>query len=159
MLKVLLENNRSIRFKVIKAVYEKLTIQEGTEQYVSKTISDAQTVYALFSFLQQETKEHFIALHLDVKNRILCIDRVSAGTMTGSLIHPREVFKTALLSSAASVLLIHNHPSGDPTPSAEDVAVTRQIVEAGKLLNIDVLDHLVICLSRWVSLKERGLGF
>lgn len=108
MQKVLLENNRAIRFKVIRAVYEKLTIQEGTAEYVGNTISSAQTVYALFSFLQQETKEHFIALHLDVKNRILCIDRVSAGTMTASLIHPREVFKTALLSSAASLLLIHN---------------------------------------------------
>ena len=92
MPKALLENNRTIRFKVIRAVYEKLTIQEGTAEYVANTIIDAQSVYALFSFLQQETKEHFIALHLDAKNRILCIDRVSAGTMTNSLIHPREVF-------------------------------------------------------------------
>ena len=155
MLKVLLENNRSIRFKVIKAVYEKLTIQEGTEQYVSKTISDAQTVYALFSFLQQETKEHFIALHLDVKNRILCIDRVSAGTMTGSLIHPREVFKTALLSSAASVLLIHNHPSGDPTPSRDDISITEKLKGAGEMIGIAVLDHVIIG-DGYVSLKEKG---
>ncbi len=155
MPKVLLENNRSIRFKVIKAVYERLTIQEGTAQYVSKTISDAQTVYALFSFLQQETKEHFIALHLDVKNRILCIDRVSAGTMTGSLIHPREVFKTALLSSAASLLLIHNHPSGDPTPSRDDISITEKLKGAGDLIGITVLDHVIIG-DGYVSLKEKG---
>ena len=155
MLKVLLENNRTTRFKVIKAVYEKLTIQEGTEQYVSKTISDAQTVYALFSFLQQETKEHFIALHLDVKNRILCIDRVSAGTMTCSLIHPREVFKTALLSSAASLLLIHNHPSGDPAPSREDISITEKLKGAGELMGIAVLDHVIIG-DGYVSLKEKG---
>ncbi|MBI5847184.1 MAG: DNA repair protein RadC [Nitrospirae bacterium] len=155
MPKVLLENSRTTHFKVIKAVYEKLTIQEGTEQYVSKIISDAQTVFSLFSFLQQETKEHFIALHLDVKNRILCIDRVSAGTMTGSLIHPREVFKTALLSSAASLLLIHNHPSGDPTPSRDDISITENLKGAGEIIGIAVLDHVIIG-DGYVSLKEKG---
>jgi DNA repair protein RadC len=155
MPKVLLENNRAIRFKVIRAVYEKLTIQEGTAKYVANTISDAQTVYALFSFLQQETKEHFIALHLDVKNRILCIDKVSKGTMTGSLIHPREVFKTALLSSAASLLLVHNHPSGDPTPSREDILITEKLKGAGDIMGITVLDHVIIG-DGYVSLKEKG---
>jgi len=155
MPKVFLENNRTIRFKVIRAVYEKLTIQEGTAEYVANTISDAQTVYALFSFLQQETKEHFIALHLDAKNRILCIDRVSAGTMTNSLIHPREVFKTALLSSATSLLLIHNHPSGDPTPSREDISITEKLKGAGEIMGIAVLDHVIIG-DGYISLKEKG---
>ena len=155
MPKALLENNRTIRFKVIKAVYEKLTIQEGTAEYVANTISNAQAVYALFSFLQQETKEHFIALHLDAKNRILCIDRVSAGTMTNSLIHPREVFKTALLSSATSLLLIHNHPSGDPTPSREDISITEKLKGAGEIMGISVLDHVIIG-DGYVSLKEKG---
>jgi len=155
MPKVLLENNCIIRFKVIKAVYEKLTIQEGTAEYVANTISNAQTVYALFSFLQQETKEHFIALHLDAKNRILCIDRVSAGTMTNSLIHPREVFKTALLSSAASLLLIHNHPSGDPTPSRDDILITEKLKGAGEIMGIAVLDHVIIG-DGYISLKEKG---
>ncbi|MFA5823215.1 MAG: DNA repair protein RadC [Thermodesulfovibrionales bacterium] len=155
MPKALLENNRAIRFKVIRAVYEKLTIQEGTAEYVANTIIDAETVYALFSFLQQETKEHFIALHLDAKNRILCIDRVSAGTMTNSLIHPREVFKTALLSSAASLLLIHNHPSGDPTPSRDDISITEKLRGAGEIMGIAVLDHVIIG-DGYVSLKEKG---
>jgi len=155
MPKVPLENSRIIRFKVIRAVYEKLTIQEGTAEYVANTISNAQAVYALFSFLQQETKEHFIALHLDAKNRILCIDRVSAGTMTNSLIHPREVFKTALLSSAASLLLIHNHPSGDPTPSREDILITEKLKGAGEIMGISLLDHVIIG-DGYVSLKEKG---
>ena len=155
MPKVLLENSRIIRFKVIRAVYEKLTIQEGTAEYVANTISNAQAVYTLFSFLQQETKEHFIALHLDAKNRILCIDRVSAGTMTNSLIHPREVFKTALLSSATSLLLIHNHPSGDPTPSREDISITEKLKGAGEIMGIAVLDHVIIG-DGYVSLKEKG---
>jgi len=155
MPKALLENNRTIRFKVIRAVYEKLTIQEGTAEYVANTIINAETVYALFSFLQQETKEHFIALHLDAKNRILCIDRVSAGTMTNSLIHPREVFKTALLSSAASLLLIHNHPSGDPTPSRDDISITEKLKGAGEIMGIAVLDHVIIG-DGYISLKEKG---
>jgi len=155
MPKVFLENNRTIRFKVIRAVYEKLTIQEGTAEYVANTISNAQAVYALFSFLQQETKEHFIALHLDAKNRILCIDRVSAGTMTNSLIHPREVFKTALLSSATSLLLVHNHPSGDPTPSREDISITEKLKGAGEIMGIAVLDHVIIG-DGYISLKEKG---
>ncbi len=155
MPKDLLQNNRTICFKVIRAVYEKLTIQEGTAEYVTNTISDARAVYALFSFLQQETKENFIVVHLDVKNRILCIDRVSTGTMTGSLVHPREVFKTALLSSAASVLLVHNHPSGDPTPSRDDIAITEKLKGAGELMGIAVLDHVIIG-DGYVSLKEKG---
>ena len=157
MPKVFLENNRTIRFKVIRAVYEKLTIQEGTAEYVANTISNAQAVYALFSFLQQETKEHFIALHLDAKNRILCIDRVSAGTMTNSLIHPREVFKTALLSSAASLLLIHNHPSGDPTPSKADRDLTKALKDALGLVEIKVLDHIVVGGGAVFSFAETGM--
>ena len=155
MPKALSGKSRPIRFKVIKAVYEKLTIQEGTEQYVTNTISDARAVYTLFSFLQQETKEHFLALHLDVKNRILCIDKVSVGTMTSSLIHPREVFKTALLSSAASLLLVHNHPSGDPSPSRDDLTLTEKLRVAGEMIGIAVLDHVIIG-DGYVSLKEKG---
>jgi DNA repair protein RadC len=155
MPKVLLESNRPVRFKVIRAVYERLAIGEGTSEYSAKAISNAQEVYYLFSFLQQETKEHFIALHLDAKNRILCIDKVSVGTMTTSIIHPREVFKTALLSSAASLLLIHNHPSGDPTPSREDILITEKLKGAGEIMGIALLDHVIIG-DGYVSLKEKG---
>ena len=155
MPKALLENNIPVRFKVIKAIYEKLKIKEGTAEYAAGAISSAQTVYSLFSFLKNETKEHFIALHLDTKNRILCIDRVSVGTMTNSLIHPREVFKTALLSSAASLLLIHNHPSGDPTPSRDDISITEKLKGAGELMGIALLDHVIIG-DGYVSLKEKG---
>ncbi len=155
MPKVLLESNRPVRLKVIRAVYENLVIGEGTSEYSGKAISDAHVVYSLFSFLKQETKEHFISLHLDVKNRILCMDRVSTGTMTVSLIHPREVFKTALLSSAASLLLVHNHPSGDPTPSREDILITEKLKGAGEIMGIALLDHVIIG-EGYVSLKEKG---
>ena len=88
------------------------------------------------------------------------VNLVSMGTLDGSYAHPREVFKAALKATCcAGVIVGHNHPSGDPTPSPEDVIVTRKIVEAGKLMDVDVLDHLIIGRGRFVSLKERGLGF
>ncbi len=155
MPKVLLEKSHAVRFKVIRAIYETLTIRDGTAEYAANTINDAKTVYGLFSYLQQETKEHLIALHLDAKNRILCIDRVSTGTLTSSIIHPREVFKTALLSSAASLLLIHNHPSGDLEPSRDDIAITEKLRGAGEMIGITVLDHVIIG-NGYVSLKEKG---
>lgn len=151
----ILPKDRTISFKVIRAVYENLTIQEGLAEYATNPVSDSQTVYSLFSFLKQETKEHFIALHLDVKNRILCIDRVSTGTMTNSFVHPREVFKTALLSSAASLILIHNHPSGSPNPSRDDIALTEKLKKAGEIVGIPILDHVIIG-DGYVSLKEKG---
>jgi DNA repair protein RadC len=102
-------------------------------------------------------KEHFRVLLLDAKNRLLASELVSIGTLNTSLVHPRELFRRAIAAAAAAVILIHNHPSGDPTPSAEDLALTRRLVEAGRLLGIEVLDHLVIGDNRYVSLKERAL--
>jgi DNA repair protein RadC len=84
---------------------------------------------------------------------------VYRGSLSQSQVRVGELFKSAIRANAAAVIIIHNHPSGDPTPSPDDVAVTRQIIQAGKLLDVDVLDHLVIGRGRFVSLKERGLGF
>ncbi len=143
-----------LKLKVIKAVYETLEVKEAAADY-SRPISSANLVYSLFSYLKKETREQFITLHLDTKNRLLCIDLVSTGTMTGSLIHPREVFKTALLSSAASIIAVHNHPSGDPTPSRDDIAVTERLKKAGELIGIELLDHIIIG-DGYKSLKELG---
>ena len=104
-------------------------------------------------------KEAFVVFLLDRKNRVKGWNLVSLGTVDSSLVHPREVFRAACVVSAASVIVAHNHPSGDPTPSPEDVRVTEMLVDAGKLLDIAVLDHLVIGRNRFVSMKERGLGF
>ena len=103
--------------------------------------------------------EEFHLLALDAQNRITRDILITRGILDSSLVHPREVFRAAIAEAAAGVIVVHNHPSGDPSPSPEDVAVTGQIVEAGKLLGIDVLDHLIIGQRRYVSLKERGLGF
>jgi DNA repair protein RadC len=108
------------------------------------------------SALEQE--ELWVML-LDTRNRLLKTDQLYRGSLNSSMVRVGEVFKAAVRSSAASVLVLHNHPSGDPTPSPEDVILTRAIVDAGRLLDIDVLDHLVIAGGKFISLKERGLGF
>jgi DNA repair protein RadC len=105
-------------------------------------------------YLKKETLKSVL---LDTKNRVQTIKTVSVGDLSSSIVHPREVFKDAIVASAASMIVAHNHPSGDPTPSKEDVAVTRRLMEAGELLGIDVLDHIVIGDGHFVSLKERGL--
>lgn len=149
---------RTIKFKQIKAVYETLIIREDITNYLKPgTRYSAPTqIFETFSFLRQETKEYFITLHLDGKNRILAVDVVSQGSLNQSIVHPRETFKTALLSSAAAIILIHNHPSGDPTPSGEDLAITRRLKEVGDLIGIKVLDHIVIG-EEYMSFVERGI--
>lgn len=106
--------------------------------------------------LRHLKKEHFVTLHLDTKHCVIGEEISSVGSLDASIVHPREIFKTAVKRSASAILCIHNHPSGDPTPSAEDIAVTRRLFEAGKLLGIDVLDHLVVGDGRFTSLKAQG---
>ena len=107
--------------------------------------------------LRDQNREHFVALLLDTKGGVLRTRTVSVGDLSSSLVHPREVFTEAVRHSAASLIVAHNHPSGDPSPSPEDVQVTRRLCEAGELLGIELLDHVVLGDSRWVSLKEKGL--
>ena len=149
---------RTIRIRQIKAVYEHLIIKEEVGQYLppfAKYTSPEQ-VADTFSFLQKETKEFFFSIHLDGKNRINCVDEVSVGSLNQSIVHPRELFKTALLSSAAAIILVHNHPTGDTTPSREDIEITRRLKEAGEILGVKLLDHIIIGDS-YLSFVERGL--
>lgn len=104
-------------------------------------------------------QEHLRVMLLDRRNKVMEISEIYRGSVNSSQVRVGEVFKEAVRKNASSLIVIHNHPSGDPTPSPDDVAVTRAIIQAGKLLDIDVLDHLVIGEGKWVSLKERGLGF
>ena len=102
-------------------------------------------------------KEHLLGFYLDARSQLLGRETVSIGTLSASLVHPREVFKPAILESAASVILIHNHPSGDPTPSREDIRLTRQLVECARLLDLRIHDHVIVGRGKYVSLAEKGV--
>ena len=121
-------------------------------------LSSPTEVYAAFGPLMEHlSREVFRVALLDAQNGLLRDLVVSEGTLSASLVHPREVFKPAILESAASVILLHNHPSGDPTPSREDIRLTRQLSECARLLDLRVHDHVVIGRGRFVSLAERGI--
>lgn len=120
-------------------------------------MSPADAANYMMPKLRYETKEHFVGILLSTKNHIIAAPTISVGTLNASLVHPRELFKEAINYSAASIILVHNHPSGDPTPSTEDIALTQNLVKAGKLLDISVLDHVIIGDNKYVSLKEKGI--
>ncbi len=144
----------------LKAALElgrRLLIESPDERPQIRSPADAANlVMSDMGLLEQE---HLRTMLLDTKNRVLETTTVYQGSLNTSLIRVGELFRAAIRANCASLIVLHNHPSGDPTPSPEDVAVTRQIVEAGKLLDVEVLDHLIIGRQRFVSLKERGLGF
>lgn len=122
------------------------------------TINSAKNIATiLMPELSNLKKEHFIGIFLDSRKRIIKKETIFIGSLDSSIIHPREIFKIALAESAAAVILAHNHPSGDPKPSQEDIEITKQITKAGEILGIQVLDHIVIGDNKFVSLKEKGL--
>ena len=134
---------------------------EGTaaSSKLSEPITDpAALVTAVSSLFEGADREIFVAVALDARNRAIGSNIVSVGTLTTSLVHPREIFKFAILAGAATIALAHNHPSGDPTPSKEDVDLTRRMVQAGELVGIEVIDHVILALGgEWESLRERGV--
>ena len=107
--------------------------------------------------LPLEDREVFVAVLMDTRNQVLGINTVSIGSLSTSIVHPREVFKAAILMGAANIILAHNHPSGDPSPSKEDIEITRRLAKAGEILGIQVLDHLILTPSGHISFKEKGL--
>jgi len=109
------------------------------------------------SKLKGKKKEHFWVICLDTRNRLINHKLVSIGSLDTSIVHPREVFKEAVSSSAASVIFVHNHPSGDPEPSKEDVELTKRLAKAGEIIGIDVLDHIIVCDRSYLSLKANNL--
>ena len=122
------------------------------------TLTGPAEVYAAFGPLMEDLqREVFRIALLDTKNGLLRDKVISEGTLSASLVHPREVFKPVILESAASVILLHNHPSGDPTPSREDVRLTRQLVDCARLLDLRIHDHVIVGRGRYVSLAEQGL--
>jgi len=141
----------------IKAVFEigrRLSTQ--TLPYKSKELTDPEKVYRLIkSKLKDYHKEHFYIIVLNSRN--WSVAEVSIGSLNASIVHPREVFAEAIKNKAASVIFVHNHPSGDPEPSEGDLLTTKRLVEAGKILEIEVVDHIIITNNNFLSFKERKL--
>ncbi|MXZ07813.1 MAG: JAB domain-containing protein [Gemmatimonadetes bacterium] len=124
---------------------------------IEPAITSPADVLGLLTDIKDLRKEYFVALFLNARNQVICRENVSVGSLNASLVHPREVFVPAVGSSAASVILAHNHPSGDVTPSREDIELTRRMVQAGEIMGIEVLDHLIVGSERFLSMKEANV--
>ena len=132
-------------------------VKESSFLYQTRTISSPKDAYEMIKDqLQDLDREQFIIACLNTKNEPTNITVVSVGTLNKAIVHPREVFKTAILSNAASIMAFHNHPSGETTPSQQDIQLTHRLYEAGELLGIKLLDHLIIGDGTFTSLKEKG---
>lgn len=133
---------------------KRLLEEKAPEKYKIRTPKDAAKY--VMDDMRFYTQEHFVCLYLNTKNEVIHQKTISIGSLNSSIVHPREVFKEAIKRSAASLICFHNHPSGDPTPSSEDIDVTKRLMDSGQLIGIDVLDHIIIGDNDYVSLKEKG---
>jgi len=132
-------------------------VREGAVKATRHAVASAEDAAALVaSYLKGADREHCMIILLDARQRVIGINTVSIGTVSASIIHPREVFKPAILANASAVILAHNHPSGEPDPSEHDVDLTRRLIEAGKLLGIELMDHLILCEGAHLSLRASG---
>jgi DNA repair protein RadC len=141
----------------LKAAFELgrrvLTVSPASLPIIKKPQDVFQLLQGSFQDLD---REHFKVLHLNVKNQVLKIETTAIGILSSAPVHPREVFKEAIKTNSASLILAHNHPSGDPTPSGDDLALTARLKEAGEVLGIQIVDHVIFGDNRYISLKERG---
>jgi len=143
--------------KRINIVQVKL-VREKSMLYKNRRVKSPQSAYEIIQeFLGDVDREHFVVLCLDTKNQPTCIQTVHIGSLNSSIVHPREVLKSALLSNSAGIIVAHNHPSNICDPSPEDIAVTERLNEACKIIGIDLIDHLIISTTTFHSLKESGV--
>ena len=143
----------------IKAAFELANRLEGYAEAGDKpVVKTPEDVLGLVrSRLKGKKKEHFLALLLDTRSRLIKVAEISVGSLDSSIVHPREVFKEAISATAASVIFVHNHPSGDPAASEDDIGLSKRLAEAGEIVGIDVLDHIIIGDKKFLSLKREGL--
>jgi len=133
-------------------------LESGSDEKQRSTVKSPDDVAAAVRIqLKGKKKEHFLVLSLDTRNKLINCKPISIGSLDTSIVHPREAFEEAISSSAASVIFVHNHPSGDPEPSKENIELTRRLVEVGEIMGIKVLDHIIVCDKDYLSLKARNL--
>ena len=139
----------------------KVQISMVKEIYVSNTAYSCSEDVANCEIVEKELRnsdrEKFICIHFNIKNKIISYEVVSMGSLTSSIVHPREVFKAAILANAASVCFLHNHPSGNTEPSIDDIEITNRLCKAGSILGINILDHLIIAGNDYLSFRQKGL--
>ena len=142
-------------------IAKRIKIQEEnelSEKFGRKALTSPDEVYRqIKEKVTSDNKEHFFVISLDSRNKILGIDPISIGTLTASLVHPRETFESAIRKHAAQIIIAHNHPSGSLEPSEDDLKITKRLIEAGKIMGIEVLDHLIITKTSFMSFKEEGM--
>jgi DNA repair protein RadC len=148
---------KAVQIKAALELGRRLLVAAPHERPTVRSPADAANL--LMAEMALLAQEHLRTVLLDTRNRVLGIPTIYIGSLNSAAVRVGEVFREAIRANSAAMIAVHNHPSGDPTPSPDDVQVTRMIVEAGALLHIDVLDHLIIGRQRFVSMKERGLGF
>ncbi|WP_297790386.1 DNA repair protein RadC [uncultured Anaerococcus sp.] len=149
--------------KLAKATKIVASLQLGrriSEKVIKKKIKKITSSADVYTYMKNELtfkkKEHFVAILLDTKNVIIAEETISIGDLSSTIVNPREVFKPAIKKSAKSIVLVHNHPSGNPTPSMEDLQITKRLVDAGEILDISVLDHIIIGKDKFYSFKKEG---
>jgi DNA repair protein RadC len=148
--------DKKVAAKRVNIVSLKL-VKESSILYKERCVRSPEDGYKLLKqFLVDKDREHFIVVSLDTKNQPVSINVCHIGSLNASIVHPREVMKSAILSNAASIIVGHNHPSGKTEPSREDIEVTKRLVEAGKIIGIEVLDHIIVGDETFTSLKEKG---
>ena len=148
----------SFSFKEVQLVVrETPSIPAEVKPFEGVCFTSSQQVFEVLSDLKNMEVETFLCFHLDGKNTIKALQVVSIGTMTASLVHPREVFRSAIINGAVGVIFAHNHPSGHPQPSQEDLSITSRLCEVGKLIGIRVLDHVVVGADRYFSFADQGM--
>jgi len=163
LLDVSYEELRNMRgVGLTKAVQILAAIELGSRLFKEKSekevyINSPQDVVKETEHIKENKKENFVVLYLDARNKLIYKETVSIGSLNANLVHPREVFEPAIRHLAASIILVHNHPSGDPEPSEDDLVITKRLVESGKILGIEVVDHIIVVKDGFFSFKEREL--
>ncbi|MEK5149169.1 JAB domain-containing protein [Psychrobacillus sp. FSL K6-4615] len=154
---VVAETSAVLHTKQILNLVSLKMVKESSVLYDTQSIGSPKDAYAVVrKILEDADREMFLVMALDVKNRPINIQICHIGSLNASIVHPREVFKMAILSNAASIMVFHNHPSGLTNPSSEDIEVTRRLEEAGRIIGVELLDHLIIGENDYLSLKDKG---
>ena len=141
----------------IKASHELSKRALSVDADILPTVRSPSDVADAVAGIRKNKKENFVILCLNARNQVIRKETISIGSLNASIVHPREVFEPAIRESAASVVLVHNHPSGDTRPSDDDIELTRRLVKAGEIMGIEVLDHVIVCEKKHLSMKEQGL--